>query len=793
MRVSFIVGYGASMLPLLSRVVREEAEEHGFEPLAINSDLSERCSKEVAESDAIILYAHELPEAVEGALKESRARIVAPVDDYYLHLSRGPPSLLSEVRRYFKVGGEKNFRSLVHLILRGLGLPVDVEPVEDVPWHGIHHPKLGTFRDLASYLRAYELKKPAVGVLFYRTYWLYGNARFIDDLVSSIEEEGMGVIPVFTYGWRDGSVGSASKEDSIREFFMKDGEPVVDAVVNATFFFLLDHGEWERRRFAEVEGVRLLKRLGVPVMNLVLCHYRSVDEWLSDPQGVDYLTQVYSVVMPEVDGAVEPIFIAGARMNEGGVKVYEAYRPHARYVAKRVKKWIELRRKPPKERRIAIVLINPPCKGLEANVAVGMELDVPESIARLLHRLKELGYDVGDPSMLPKDGRELMRMIMERKAISDFRWTSVEDIVRRGGAAAFVDEETYLKWFSELPDDVKERMVKDWGHPSDVLNGKVGKALVGMVYDRRFVVPGIRFGNVFITPQPKFGCAGPACDGKVCRILHDPTISPPHQWLAVYRWITRAFKADAIMHFGTHGYLEFRPGKGVGLSPSCWPEISIDDVPHLYVYIVSNPMEGVIAKRRSYAEIIDHMYPPMAMAEALEELELLLNQYAKAKQSGDFTRAEVVYKELLEKARKNNVPIRGRGPEEVAEEVHRYLDMVRGTQINMGLHVFGSSPTDPSKLANYAVAVMAYDSHNFPSIIRAVAEYVGLDYDEMRANPLGVNELGLTNSEALEALRKVAVRVVEALVRDPEMKGSLLDVVDKELELAFGGGVHVKV
>jgi cobaltochelatase CobN len=119
--------------------------------------------------------------------------------------------------------------------------------------------------------------------------------------------------------------------------------------------------------------------------------------------------------------------------------------------------------------------------------------------------------------------------------------------------------------------------------------------------------------------------------------------------------------------------------------------------------------------------------------------------------------------------------------------------MVRGTQINMGLHVFGSSPTDPSKLANYAVAVMAYDSHNFPSIIRAVAEYVGLDYDEMRANPLGVNELGLTNSEALEALRKVAVRVVEALVRDPEMKGSLLDVVDKELELAFGGGVHVKV
>jgi len=793
MRISFIVGYGASMLPPLSRILKEEAEEHGFEYLVVKSDHSEGYSREIAGSDAIVLYTHELPESVESALKESKARVLASIDDYHLHLSRGPPSLLSDIKKYFKVGGEKNFRSLVHLILKELGLSVSVEPVEDVPWHGIYHPKLGTFRDLDSYLRVYELKEPVVGILFYRTYWLYGNAKYIDDLVSFIEEEGMRVIPVFTHGWKDVTVGSPSKEDSIRAFFMKNGEPIIDALVNTTFFFLLDHGKWGERKFAEAEGIELLKRLGVPVINLVLSHYKSVDEWLSDPQGIDYLTQVYNVVMPEVDGAIEPIFIAGARMDESGVKVYEAYKPHARYVAKRVKRWIELRRKHPKERRIAIVLINPPCKGLEANVAVGMGLDVPESIARLLHRLKELSYDVGDPSELPKDGKELMRMIMERKAISEFRWTSIEDIVKSGGAAAFVDEETYLRWFNELPNDVKERMVKDWGYPSDVLNGKVDRAFVGMVYDHKFVVPGIRFGNVFITPQPKFGCAGPACDGKVCRILHDPTISPPHQWLAVYRWITRIFKADVIIHFGTHGYLEFRPGKGVGLSPSCWPEISIDDVPHLYVYVVSNPMEGVIAKRRSYAEIIDHMYPPMAMAEVLEELELLLNQYAKAKQSGDFTRAEIAYKEILEKARKNNVPIRGRSPEEVVEEVHRYLDMVRGTQINMGLHVFGSSPTDPSKLANYAITVMAYDSHNFPSIIRTIAEYMGLDYDEMRANSLRVNELGMTNSETLEVIRRIAVKVVEALIRSPELKSNILEVLDEELRSAFGGEVRVKV
>ncbi|MGC9021385.1 MAG: cobaltochelatase subunit CobN, partial [Candidatus Methanodesulfokora sp.] len=791
MKLSFIIGYGASMLPLLSKILEEESKEHGFEYVVVSDSSSESCSDDLMGSDAVVLYAYELPEKVEEALKKSKARIIISLSDSYLHLSRGPIDLYAEAARYFKTGGERNLRNLVHMLLKQLGLDTFVEPVEDVPWHGIYHPKLGIFRSLDDYLQVYEVKKPAVGILFYRSYWLYGNIKYVDDLVDAFEEEGFSVVPVFTYGHRDATLDTPTKEDSIRAFLMRNGGPIIDIVINVTSFFLLDHGEWNKKdRFNVVSGVELLRALNVPVISLVLSHYKSVDEWISDPQGLDYLSQVYNIAMPEVDGLIEPVFIAGARMDENGVKVYETYRPHAKYVARRVRKWIELRQKPPGERRIAIVLINPPCKGLEANVAVGMGLDVPESIARLLHRLKELGYDVGDPSKLPRDGKELIKMIMERKAISEFRWTSVEEIVRNGGAAAFVDEKTYLDWFNELPEDVRAKMVKDWGNPSDVLNGRVSKLFVGMVYNHMFVVPGVRFGNVFITPQPKFGCAGSACDGKVCRILHDPTITPPHQWLAVYRWITRVFKADLIMHFGTHGYLEFRPGKGVGLSPSCWPQISIDDVPHLYVYIVSNPMEGVIAKRRSYAEIIDHMYPPMAMAEVLDDLELLLNQYSKAKQSGDFTRAEITYREIVEKAKKNNIPIKGSSPEEVAEEVHRYLDMVRGTQINMGLHIFGHPPADPSKLANYAVTVMMYDSHNFPSIIRTIAEYIGLNYDEMRANPDRLNELGLTNSETINLIRKAAVRIMESILRNPELKENILDVVERELELTFGGGVY---
>jgi len=310
------------------------------------------------------------------------------------------------------------------------------------------------------------------------------------------------------------------------------------------------------------------------------------------------------------------------------------------------------------------------------------------------------------------------------------------------------------------------------------------KDLVGMVYEGKFVIPGILFGNVFITPQPKFGCAGAACDGRVCRILHDPKICPPHQWLAVYRWITRVFRADLILHFGTHGYLEFRPGKGVGLSPSCWPEISIDDVPHLYIYIVSNPMEGVVAKRRSYATIVDHLYPPMTMAEVLDELDFLLNQYAKAKQIGDLTRAEIIFKEIIEVAKKNKIPVREN--KTTIEEIHRYVEAVRGSQINLGLHVFGNPTRDPSKLADYVVTIMNYDSHSFPSIIRVLAECLGLDYDELRNEPLKTNEFGLTNSETIEILRKIAIKVIEKVLRNPELEGRIVEVVNSEIENLLG-------
>jgi len=756
MKLVFIVGYGASALPLLRRVLEEESARLAFEFLAISDLEAEGYVNEIRSADAILIYAPVMSSSVEDAITASRAVIIASPSDS--HASRGDSLLVRKTVEAFKVGGEANLRVAIRALLRGVGAEVEVGDVERVPWHGIYHPSLGVCEDVREYLSRYR-RRPLVGIIFHRNQWLYGNLEHVDALIGALEEEGLGAMAVFTQGFRDPSLGVPAKEDTVREFFLMDGKVVVDAVVHLAFFFLLDHGAWYREGGAwrEMSGVALLRHMGVPVLQAVISSSQSVEEWLRDERGVSYLSQVYTVIMPEVDGVVEPVFLAGAEMGEDGVKRYLPYVEHARYLARRARKWIELRRTPPEERRVAIILINPPCKGLEANVAVGFGLDVPESVVKLLHALRDAGYDLGPE--IPETGEDLIRMIMERKAISEFRWTSVESIVSSGGALGFVDYDRYMEWFSELPADVRERMLNDWGDPGAVLRGEVERELVGMVYDGKFVVPGLRFGKIVVMPQPKFGCAGPACDGRVCRVLHDPTISPPHQWLAVYRWITREFRAHIMMHFGTHGYLEFRPGKGVGLSPSCWPEISVDCTPHLYVYNVSNPMEGVIAKRRGYATIMDHLYPPLTRADVLEDLEALLAQHSHATSLGERERASIIEEEIKRKAEELNLKCRD------VEALHRFVESVRNTQVEDGLHVLGRPPSEVHRLAEYVATVMAKDSPTAPSLMRAVAEHLGLNYDEMRKNPHGNALPGMTNSEVLERIRTCVVKCLEDLLK----------------------------
>ncbi|MDK6028918.1 cobaltochelatase subunit CobN [Ignisphaera sp. 4213-co] len=806
MRISLILGYGGSYAKPFKEVLESISVKYRVQYLIVTD--ASKPTKDVVEfiksSDAILLYTHTLPQELVEAIRNSVAKVVLSFSENFQEFSRGV-AILFDAWKYFKIGGKENLKSLIELVLNYLGVDAKPSPPQEIPWHGIWHPELGLFNSTQEYLKIYpHSNKPLVAIIFYRSYWLTSNTKPVEALVKALEAEGLGTLPVFTHGFKDSFLNTPTIEDSIKEFLIVNGKPIVDAVLVLTSFFILDHGKWHRSfykdRFKTVDGVELLKALNIPVIKLVIDHYQSVGEWLANPAGVSPLTQVYHVIMPEVDGAIEPIFIAGAKIDENGAKTYEPFMMHASYVARRVRKWIELRNAKPWERRIAIVLNNPPCRGVEASIGVGMGLDVPETVARILHRLAELGYNVGDLSALPRDGKELMKMFLEKRATSEFRWTSVDDIVKRGGYVDMVPIDLYMQWFNELPEEVRKVMVSEWGDPRNLASGKIEKIFAGGIYNGKFVVPGLRFGNVVVIPQPKFGCAGAGCDGRICKILHNPTVPPPHQWLAVYRWITRVFKAHLILHVGTHGTLEFRPGKGVGLSSYCWPETTLDDVPFLYIYIVSNPMEGVIAKRRGYAAIVDHVYPPMMDARnGLEELDKLVEEFENVRRLGEEHRAKVVYSQIVSKVKELGLPINlNLSEEEIVSSVHRFLDMVRSSQVENGLHIFGYMNQDVEKIAKSVVTVMEFDTPSWKSIVRAVAMYLGLDYDEILSNPSGYcSVLGVSNRKAKEILMDIAQRVVKKLLEmgvtssslTPDFLENVLNEVVREVVLV-GSYIH---
>lgn len=768
-KICVVVGYGASMAPALSNVIGEEGVEG-----VVRTPATVRVS-DLKGVGAVLIYASTLPKDVEAELERlSRGggAAVVGVDESHASLTNVDLGVALALSKYLKLGGVENLRALVRALASlASGRPPELPEPRELPLQGIYHPRHGVFESLGDYLRVYEFaSRPLVGILFYRSDWVYGKTSVVDALVEELENLGLGVIPVFTYGFKDDVIGSEGKEESIRRFFFRSGRPVIEVLVNLTSFFMSSRrarDAWSSREVASDEGTDLLKALGVPVLQGIRVFGRSAGEWLESKEGVDYSTLTYSVTMPEVNGVVEPVVVAGTSLGPLGEKRYEVVREHVSWIARRVRRWVDLRLKPPSERRVAIVLINPPCKGVEANVAVGMGLDVPESVVRFLRFLREEGYDVGGE--LPASGEELIKLILTRKALSEFRWTPVEEIVSRGGALGFVSKDEYLRWFSELPGRVRDEMVREWGDPREVLEGRAPKELTGMVWGGRFVVPGLRFGNVVVLPQPKRGCAGPRCDGRVCKILHNPKIPPPHQWLAVYRWLTRVFRADVIIHFGTHGYLEFLPGKGVGLSWMCWPEISVDDVPHLYVYVVANPMEGSMAKRRGYAVIVDHLYPPLEQCRVFEDLEALLKQLLRAREVGDRARAEVLERDVVRRAREAGIPLEG--CDDPVERIKSYVEMVGNTAVNAGLHILGAPPEDPKLLAEYVVSTLTARVGGRPSITEVLESIVG-----------GVDAVGRAG------IRRAAVRLVERLLRS----GGVRDACGEAVKALEGEGFEVR-
>ncbi|HOV52583.1 MAG TPA: cobaltochelatase subunit CobN, partial [Methanothrix sp.] len=416
-----------------------------------------------------------------------------------------------------------------------------------------------------------------VGILFFRTYWANGDLAIVDSFIREMEKD-VDVLPAFCFGLGDKDLGAKSSGEVVEEYFTGR----VDAIVNLQSIFRAESVE---------KSAQALKLLDVPVFHPLTVYHKSEDEWLEDIHGLSSSEVGWSVALPEFEGLIEPILAGASFRDEIGGTEFERHigiDDRVQKAARRIKRWLRLRETPPSQRKVAIIMHNNPCASAEATVGSGAHLDTLESVARILESMSQAGYRIENR---PASGKELIATIMDRKAIFEFRWTPVEEIVSKGGALAMMDTKDYESWFNTLPEAARQKVCSAWGMPPGEERDGVPPS---MVYNGKMVITGVQFGNVVVCVQPKRGCAGARCDGQVCRILHDPEVPPPHQYLATYHWIEEVFGADVMVHVGTHGNMEFLPGKSVGLSGSCFPDIAVGDIPYLYIYNSDNPPEGTV-------------------------------------------------------------------------------------------------------------------------------------------------------------------------------------------------------
>ena len=514
-------------------------------------------------------------------------------------LSTVPPAVQHEVAAYLQAGGTGNMVQLLrYLADRLLMSGFSYLPPTPLPEHGIYHPELTTLATLDDWAEIRKPDWPTVGITFYRAHWLSGNTRFIDLLVDVLAERQLNALPVYTASLR--TLDETGMPAALG-FFTADPMHRIDALINTTSFAMGDVNA--DGPTAPGWSVAAFEQLDAPVIQAITSSMTQ-QQWEASERGLNPLDTAMNVALPEFDGRIVTVPISFKHEQE---ETYYAPLPdRVRRVAGIAARLVALRRKPAADKRIAFIFTNSNSKASQIGNAVG--LDSPASLLALLHAMKVQGYRV---TGLPASSDALIHELIDRGAYDEDYLS--DDQLRR--AIARVGAARYAEWFAQLPEVLQESMVKRWGEAP-------GSAYV---HDGNLVFAGLEYGNAFVALQPPRGY-GMDPDA----IYHTPDLPPTHHYYALYCWLRDDWQADAIVHVGKHGTLEWLPGKGVGMSKHCFPDALLGELPMFYPFILNDPGEGSQAKRRAHSVIIDHLTPPMTTADTygpLAQLTQLVDEY----------------------------------------------------------------------------------------------------------------------------------------------------------------------
>ncbi|HEY9837594.1 MAG TPA: magnesium chelatase subunit H, partial [Vampirovibrionales bacterium] len=501
------------------------------------------------------------------------------------------------------------------------------------------------------------------------------------------------------------------------------------------------------------KAIESLKRLNRPYMVALPLVFQTTEEWQDSDLGLHPIQVALQIAIPELDGAIEPIILSG---RDGATGKAIALQDRIETVTQRAIKWATLRRKPKLDKKLAITIFSfPPDKG---NVGTAAYLDVFGSIYEVMKALKCNGYDLPE---LPESAEALMLEVIH-DAQAQYNSPELNVAYRMS-----VEEYEKLTPYSE-------RLQENWGPPPGHLNTD----------GQNLLVYGKSFGNVFIGIQPTFGY-----EGDPMRLLFSRSASPHHGFAAYYTYLEQIWGADAVLHFGTHGSLEFMPGKQMGMSGECYPDSLIGKIPNIYYYAANNPSEATIAKRRSYAETISYLTPPAENAglyKGLQELNELIGSYQTLKESG---RGVAIVNTIMDKCRlvnldqdinlpdKDAIELTPEERDNVVGQVYRKLMEIESRLLPCGLHVIGKPPSAEEAIATLVnIASLDREEEGVKSLLRIIANSIGRDIDELYAN----NDKGiLEDVELLQSIIQATRAAVAALVQEQTDAEGRVSLVSK--------------
>ncbi|KTC58400.1 cobaltochelatase subunit CobN [Pseudomonas savastanoi] len=620
-------------------------------------------------------------------------------------LSTVPAAERDRLWQFLRQGGLQNALEMYRCMAsRWLDRDYSWTEPQPLPRTAIYHPRLASAQ-LTDWQADWVAGQPVVALLFYRSHLQAANTGFIDEFCARLQAQGINPLPI--------AVASLKEPGCFTQVEDWLDEAETELILNTTGF---------AQSSPEAPHLRPFRR-NVPVIQAI-CAQDNEPAWQASEQGLGARDLAMHIALPELDGRIisRPISFKDlawrSERSQSDVVCYRAQPDRMDFVAQLARRWIELARLPNAEKRVALILANYPTR--DGRIGNGVGLDTPAAALNILRAMQAEGYPL---AQLPDSGTELIQQLLGGVT------NDLDSIDLRPCQQSMALEE-YLAAFNELPQENRDAVNARWGAPDGDPMFRSG----------RMMIAGLRFGLTFVGIQP---ARGYQVDPSA--VYHDPDLVPPHGYLAFYFWLRKAYGAHAVVHVGKHGNLEWLPGKGVGLSRTCWPDAVLGAMPNIYPFIVNDPGEGAQAKRRTQAVIIDHLMPPLTRAETygpLRNLELLADEFYEA-QLLDPRRARELQRDILELVRETHIDRELALSENLDSDadaalwlprLDTYLCDLKESQIRDGLHIFGQSPQGRLRTDTLLalLRIPRGDGRGAQSsLLRALSKAFGLDFDPL--------------------------------------------------------------